>query len=325
MFGMIPRLEIKHLTVLTALAETGSVTASAARLGITQSAVSHRIREAERRLGVSLLERGMPGVRLSPAGERLRASSAGFLRELEALERDLEGDDPNAAPWVRLGQATYSRYHWFPDFVEYVSTLDQPLRVDLSGAATTRPFASLNEGLVDVSTVYGQPVAPGKYRWMKLASDPLVAVIAPTHRLADRAFLTARDIAEDRLFSYPLTTEPGFEWEGLIGAPSVPFRRVTSMATPESVIDLVRAGFGVAAFSRWAVQPELSNGTLIEKPLGEDGMVFDWWAVMRARDPEDGPAARLAQAMVDWSRATTAALSTLAFDPRSGDRSVGRQ
>ena len=48
---MLPRLDIKHLAVLVSVAETGSVTAASARLGLTQSAVSHRLREAERRLG----------------------------------------------------------------------------------------------------------------------------------------------------------------------------------------------------------------------------------------------------------------------------------
>ena len=65
MMSMIPRLGINHLTVLSALADTGSVTASAGRLGLTQSAVSHRLKEAERRLGIALARRGEGGIVLT--------------------------------------------------------------------------------------------------------------------------------------------------------------------------------------------------------------------------------------------------------------------
>jgi LysR family transcriptional regulator for metE and metH len=68
---MIPRLDIKHLVMLDSLAATASVTETAQRLGLTQSAVSHRIRETERRLGVAILRRAGTGVVLSPAAARL--------------------------------------------------------------------------------------------------------------------------------------------------------------------------------------------------------------------------------------------------------------
>ncbi len=100
----------------------------------------------------------------------------------------------------------------------------------------------------------------------------------------------------------------------MLGRPDVPFRRLTPMPTPEAVIDLVRAGFGVGIFSRWTVAPEISDGTLIARPVGPEGMEMDWWAVTRARDPEDGPAEQLAAALARWGARDTRALATLGFD-----------
>lgn len=313
MQGMFPRLGSHHLTLLSVLAETGSLTVSARRLGITQSAASHRLREAERRTGVALARKAEGGVWLTQEGERLRAVGERFLDELARVEQELAARQSDGRVTVRLGQATFSRYHWLPAFLDALAETDPGLRVDLSGRATAHPFASLLEGSVDVSTVYGRPSWLSRLSWHKLATDPLVAVVAPDHPLAGRAYLDSETIGDARFYTYPLSAEPGFDWDSLVGTPTVPFRRLSRMPTPEAVIDLVRAGFGIGIFSRWAIQPELADGTLLAKPVGPDGLALDWWAVMRTRDPADGPAARLVRALAAWNARADAGLATLAF------------
>ena len=320
MVGMVPRLGMNHLTVLVALAETGGVTAAARRLGLTQSAVSHRLREAERRVGVALVRRSDGRVALTAEGERLRALAARVIEDLGRLEREFAAAGAEGQMLVRLGQATYSRYHWLPAFLDYLSGAEPGLTVDLSARAAARPFTALLEGSADVSTVYGRPRDAPRFRWLRLGSDPLVAAVSPGHHLADAPFIDSRAMQDDRLFTYPLSGEPGFEWEALIGAPEAPFRHVTAMPTPEAVIDLVRAGMGVGVFSRWAIQPELTDGTLVARELGAEPVSLDWWAVLRDTDDTDSPASRLAQALADWGAARSAPLATLSFTGRDPDR-----
>ncbi|MEC9469478.1 MAG: LysR family transcriptional regulator [Pseudomonadota bacterium] len=310
---MIPRLALHHLTLLSALGETGSMTASATRLGVTQSAASHRLREAERRLGVVLARRAENRSELTPEGERLRHLGETFLGELFRLEQDLEASARDARILARLGQATYSRYHWFPAFLEYLDTADPKLSVDLSSRATAHPLASLLDGSVDVSLVFGREPALASLRAVKLGTDPIVAVLAHNHPLAAEPVVNSENMGDERFFVYPLTAEPGFDWTTLLGAPTQPFRRLTPMPTPEAVIDLVRAKFGVAIFSKWAIEPELADGTLVSRPIAEGGVSLDWWCVRRASDPLDSPAARLSSALTAWSHQSDRALSTLAF------------
>lgn len=318
---MIPRLGIHHLTLLSALGETGSMTSSALRLGVTQSAASHRLREAERRLGIDLIQRAETGIELTAEGERLRRLGETFLSELFRLEQELEASAREERVLVRLGQATYSRYHWFPAFLDHLEVSHPGLSVDLSGRATAHPLASLLDGSVDVSLVFGREPALSKFKSIKLGSNPIVAVLSKDHPLASEPVVNSLNMGDERFFVYPLTAEPGFDWTTLLGAPTVPFRKLTAMPTPEAVIDLVRANFGVAIFSKWAVEPELADGTLIARPISEEGVTLDWWCVRRASDPEDGPSARLANGLATWSDQTEQALSTLAFgskDPSSG-------
>ena len=76
----------------------------------------------------------------------------------------------------------------------------------------------------------------------------------------------------------------------------------------------MQAGFGVCRFSRWAIGPELADGTLIAKPVGLDGLTLDWSAVMRAEDAGDTAASRLVHAMQGWGDGKKTGLETLAFE-----------
>ncbi|MBN9669564.1 LysR family transcriptional regulator [Roseibium aggregatum] len=313
---MIPKLAIHHLTLLSALADTGSMTASASRLGITQSAASHRLREAERRIGLPLVKRAETGLHLTSGGERLKRLGESFLAELFRLEQELEASARDAVRLVRLGQSTYSRYHWFPAFLDFLEARCPDLAVDLSGRATAHPLTSLLDGSVDVSLIFGREPNPGRFRSVKLSADPVVAVMSRHHPLASEPVVNSLNMGDARFFIYPLTAEPGLDWTTLLGDPVQPFRRLSSMPTPEAVIDLVRANYGVALFSKWAIEPELADGTLVARPISEEGLYLDWWCVTRTSDPQSSPAARLAAALLDWSAQSDRSLSTLAFDTR---------
>lgn len=83
---------------------------------------------------------------------------------------------------------------------------------------------------------------------------------------------------------------------------------------PEAIIDLVRAGLGVSILSQWAVQPEIQDGTLVAKPVGPEGLDLNWWAVVRADEPVDSPASRVARRLVAWSRARQEGAVTVGFE-----------
>ncbi len=82
-------LEVRHLALIKAIAETGSVTKAAGDLHLTQSALSHQLRTLEERLGLQLFLRLGKRMTITPAGERIVASSQRILEELERAEDDL--------------------------------------------------------------------------------------------------------------------------------------------------------------------------------------------------------------------------------------------
>lgn len=88
-------IDSQELRILSTLAETGSLTATAQALGLTQPAVSQRIKRLELRLAVPLIERCGRGIRLTPAGQVLAVHGARVTAEIDkalAVISDLRGD-----------------------------------------------------------------------------------------------------------------------------------------------------------------------------------------------------------------------------------------
>lgn len=285
--------------MVRAITECGGVTRAADRLGITQSALTHRLREAERRLDAPLFSRVGRRLRLTAAGERLYATAVVVVDELERAEADVRSLADRRRTVVRFGQGTYSRFHWVPAFLRF---LDEPdLELDIVARATPEPLACVLDGSADVVVVHGVEQETRRLRWHRLANDPLVAIMAPTHPLAGKCFVEASDFVNERYITYSLEPAPGFEWQRLFRSARSRPRRISKVGTPEAIIDLVRAGYGVSILSRWAVEPEIAEGSLVARPVGAEGLDLNWWTVVRTEESPGSPASRVAAAMARWS------------------------
>src|SRR3954453_21419479 len=79
-------LEVRHLQLVAAVAEVGSLTRAGDRLHVTQSALSHQLRDIEDRLGAPLFHRRGKRLVLTPAGEHLLQSARDVLERLRQTE-----------------------------------------------------------------------------------------------------------------------------------------------------------------------------------------------------------------------------------------------
>src|SRR5262245_19557925 len=111
-------LDLRHLRLVAAVAESGGQTRAARRLNLTQSALSHQLRELESRIGAPLFIRASRRMVLTATGERILGTARRVLHEVEALERDLVAESASGgAGVVRLATECYTVYHWLPGVV----------------------------------------------------------------------------------------------------------------------------------------------------------------------------------------------------------------
>ncbi|HKY95775.1 MAG TPA: LysR family transcriptional regulator [Kiloniellales bacterium] len=306
---MQPRLEMRHLAMLITVADAPSMAQAAALLGLTQSALSHRLREAERRLDARLFLREKKRLVLTPAGERLLLTARRLVTDLARAESDaMEIAHAGVSAVVRLGQSHFAIMPWYADFYAWARRRVPDLQVEAMADSADRPLDLLAEGALDVALVGGEIERPG-VRKLALFEDSLVAIAPPGHRWAQLAAVQPDDIIEETFLSYGFAVTPGYENIRFMRASGRFPRHIIKVGSrPEALMDLVAAGEGVGIMAAWATLPLVAVGRLISRPLQlpgkPPGLPLVWHAAVRENDPADAPGPRLAATLVDWCRKT---------------------
>lgn len=279
--GPAPALEVRHLRAIDAIEREGTVTAAAGRLHLTQSAVSHIVRDMETRLGVQLFRRDR-GMELTPEGERLLLTARRVLGEIEHGEREVAELRDGHRGVLRLTTECYTCYHWLPAILRRFAEEHPGIDLQIVPEAIARPIEALMQDELDVALVH-QPPDPGSgIETVPLFEDEVVAVVPPGHTLAERPHLAPEDFRDQVIVLHFDPGESLFVRTFLRPAGVVP-RRYLELQLSEAVIESVKAGLGVSAMARWAVAPHVDAGELVEIRLGEDGLRREWHAALSGR------------------------------------------
>src|SRR5215217_7741928 len=186
-------VEVRHLRLVTAIASRGSLTSAAELLGLTQPALSHQLRELETRLRTPLFVRTARRMVPTPAGEQLTQLAETVLAQVLGFERQVtEGEFAEARGTIRLATECYTAYHWLPAVLRAFRDRWPGVDLRIAPEHTGAPTAALREGALDMAIVH-RPLPDKRIHFDPLFDDELVVVMAPDHRLARQAFLSAED------------------------------------------------------------------------------------------------------------------------------------
>jgi LysR family transcriptional regulator for metE and metH len=271
-------LEVRHLRLVSAVAEVGSLTRAGERLHLTQSALSHQLRDIESRLGAALFLRVGKRLVLTPAGERLLTSARDVLDRLERTERDIREMGRERAGLLRLTTECYTCYHWLPALLTRYRRRFPRVEVRIVVDATRRPVEALLAGRVDLALV-SSPVRDRRIAVTPVFEDELMVIAAPTHPFAKRTHVRPADIHGETLLVYPPREESSVLNDVLLPAGAVP-ARVEEVMLTEAIMELVKAGLGVSVVARWAVRPLVASGALVARRFTARGIQRRWSAAM---------------------------------------------
>ncbi len=196
-------LDLRHLRALVAVADTGSVTAAARRLGVAQPPLSRTLAALEHAVGTTLLERRARGTTLTPAGEAVLPHARRALRAAadvhEAARRARDGQ----AGVVRAGLVRPG-YALLAEVLAALRAQRPGIELRLEPSTTAVLLARLDAGAVDLAVVAAplpEP-APGRAA-LPLGTVDLVAALPRRHPLAARGDVSLADLRDERWVTLP--------------------------------------------------------------------------------------------------------------------------
>jgi DNA-binding transcriptional LysR family regulator len=261
---MVGDVELVLLRTLLAVTETGSFSAAASRLCITQSAVSRRIRQLEEHYGVSLLDRAGPVIKLTHAGGAL----ADKAKQMLDLEHEIEEAVSAHAQRSRISFCCTPGFGIgrLPDvFERFASAAGSNIDLNIVFRMPEDVFQGLSGGLYDLAVVeHCEDLDLAAYPAFALPGEDVLFVSAPSMGL-DETLVTLDRLIGERLY---LKTHNGcayrFLQRGLrrIGRRIEEFGNIAYFDDLAVVVRQVVDGHGIGFASRDLVERELAAGAL---------------------------------------------------------------
>jgi LysR family transcriptional regulator for metE and metH len=279
------QIDIRHLQLVEAITAEGTVTRAAERLNVTQSALSHQMREIEDRLRTPLFLRVNRRLILSPAGERVLDTARRVLGEISAAEEDIARLSTAEEGTIRISSECYTCYNWLPPLLARFRERYPKVDIEIRPEVTRSTLDALLDGKIDLALIHRVKRA-SRLCVTPLFTDEIVVITPPGHRLARRKFITAEELADEHLFLHSPAAESYFYSQ--LKAEGVKPRTSTVTLT-EAIVELVKAGLGVSALPRWTVEEHLRRGSLAAIRFTRGGLLRRW-AAASLRSAEVSPA-----------------------------------
>ncbi|HEX5535262.1 MAG TPA: LysR family transcriptional regulator [Actinomycetales bacterium] len=147
-------LDPSALRLMRLIADTGTISAAAERIGTSQPAVSQQVRRLERRLGTALLERAGRGIRLTEAGEVLARHGSAVTAALEAAREEVEALAGLQTGRVRLTAFPSSSATLVPRALALLRDRHPGVRITLTEAEPPESIDQLRDGQCDIAIAF---------------------------------------------------------------------------------------------------------------------------------------------------------------------------
>ena len=242
-------LELWRLGYFVAVAEEENVGRAAARLGVSQSPLSQRIRELEAALGLALFHRERKRLRLTADGRRFLDQARALLATAAGVEQQARAAGRGEGGRLAMG---------FVEGAVHAGVLGRALRrfrlgrpgvgIELRAMRSGDQVQALRDGALDIGHIYTPPADPSGLRIALVAEEPYRLAIPTDHPLAAEADLAEARLHGEAFIALPERGNPEARaaWIAACRASGFTPRVAVEAAEPATVLGLVAAGVGLA-------------------------------------------------------------------------------
>jgi DNA-binding transcriptional LysR family regulator len=241
-------MNLQQLETFLEIARLGSVSKAAEHLNATQSAVSMRLTDLERELGVALVDRRHRPYRLTAKGRDL----AGHAEEVVALTRQIHrsiGDPARLSGSVRVGVAEHIALTWLPDMVAALNQRHPEAVVELEIGLLDEMMQQIRTGDIDVLLTASLDPPDPAFAYRPLGNVTFAWMASPGLGVPD-APLSPADLAQWPLITMTRSSVLHRLMENWFGVGGVRPKRINACNSLSVCAGLTRAGLGVGLLPR---------------------------------------------------------------------------
>ncbi|WP_321882874.1 LysR family transcriptional regulator [Paraburkholderia bannensis] len=264
-------LERIHLVIVREVARQGSLTAAAASLFLTQSALSHTVKKIEQQLGTPIWDREGRSLRLTQAGQYLLSLAERLLPQFELAEERMKQYAAGERGTLRIGMECAPCYQWLLKVVSPYLTRWPDVDVDVKQRFQFGGIGALIGYDIDVLVTPDPLNRPG-LRFEPVFDYEQVLVVAEEHRLARVRYVKPEQLVEETLITYPVDTDRLDIYNYFLRPAGVVPRQHKTIETTDIMMQMVASNRGVAALPKWLAEEYADRMPIVGVKLGKEGI-----------------------------------------------------
>lgn len=270
-------MELRHLKLVREVADKGSLTKAMENLYLSQSALSHQLKEIETHLGAQLFHRVNKKLILTGAGQIVLDSAKKILSEIDKTENSVKKYVNGDKGLVRLATQCYTCYHWLPTLMIDFNKEFPKVDIEIFPGVTENPDKLILEGELDLAITSDHNDHPA-LTYTELFRDEMMVVVPAHHPWTKKPYVEAEDFREQNVFihSYPIESVTLFNQ--VLMPEGVKPKKVMPIQVTDAVLQMIKAGLGVQVMARWMVDPYLADNNLDLVPVTKKGLYRTWYA-----------------------------------------------
>ena len=277
-------IDRSHLKIIRALADNGSLTAAANTLFLTQPALSHQIRYLEKKLGLAIWQREGRKLRLTSAGEVLLQAARQVLPVLEQAEKTLQAYGEGKQGILRIGVECHPCYEWLKQILANFLLALPDIDVDIINKFQFSGLEGLLNHHVDLL------ITPDVVKKKGLVYEPLfdyelVLLVDQSHSLKSNAFITADELTNETLLTFPVAHERLDIFTQFLLPAGIALTS-KAIASLDIMVQMVSLGRGVTVLPNWLAAEYCQQLPVNTVRLGRKGLTKTLYAAMRNSDVE---------------------------------------
>jgi len=276
-------LEFRHLRTIRAIHDSGGLARAAERLHITQSALSHQVKNLEGQIGVELFVRRSKPMKLSPAGHRLLRLADQILPQIEAVEQDFAALKSGRTGRLHIAIECHACFEWLFPVLEQFRRAWPEVDVDIRPGLQFQALSALEREEVDL-VVSSDPEAIAGVEFAPLFDYEPVFVASAAHPLAAKPHVEAADFRGETLITYPVDRPRLDVFSQLLTPARVEPAAIRQVELTAVILLLVASNRGVAVLPDWVVREVRYNSDYVTRPLTARGVTRRLYAAVREAD-----------------------------------------
>jgi LysR family transcriptional regulator for metE and metH len=297
--AFMSHIELRHLRTLVALRDTGSLVEAAERVFLTQSALSHQLKELESRLDCNLFIRKTRPVRFTSAGQRLLRLADEVLPLVHGAEHDLARLAGGESGRLFMSIECHSCFEWLLPAINRYREAWPDVELDIASGFHFAPLPALARGDLDL-VITSDPIADSSLAYLPLFSYEARLAMPRDHPLARKPWVEPADLAGETLIAYPVDRSRLDLFTRFLDPAGVEPARIRTAELTAMMIQLVASGRGLVCLPNWALHEYLQRDYVVARSLGEEGI----WPTLYAAVRQDQAGAAFVRGFVEVAKST---------------------